>query len=124
APLDNVLRFVAELIDRQEPSGICSISLFDADGALRIRAAPKLPPGFVAAVGRVAMCPDHCAHRPERFIISDVAKDPSFAQYRELALAHGLRACSSTPIRAREGAVLGTLAVYHARPHTPKEREI
>jgi signal transduction histidine kinase len=58
--------------------------------------------------------------------VEDIATDPLWADYRNLALAHHLRACWSTPIRGRNGDVLGTFAVYHREPRgpEPKEREL
>src|SRR4029079_7859755 len=42
--------------------------------------------------------------------------------YRELALAHGLRACWSTPIFDAHQRVLGTFALYFRTPGLPTER--
>jgi PAS domain S-box-containing protein len=59
-------------------------------------------------------------------IVSDIAADPLAEDYRELALAHGLRACWSTPIFSSEGKVLGSFAVLsrHARTPTPHHQKI
>src|SRR6266481_4708510 len=128
--LSDVLRALATFIDHQSPVGRCCISLTDEDGAtLRLCAAPKLPTGFAAAIHRVPIGPKSgacgtAAYRRERVVIADLATDPLFEQYRDVALAHGLRSCWSTPIQSAEGAVLGTLTVYHTRRRVPKEREI
>ena len=109
---------------------MCCICLADEDGAaLRLCAAPRLPRSFADAMNRVAIGPKSgacgtAAYRRERVVISDLATDPLYEEFRDLALAHGLRSCWSTPIRAAEGAVLGTLAVYYTRRRVPKEREI
>jgi signal transduction histidine kinase len=55
--------------------------------------------------------------------VSDIATDPLWANYRELALGHGLRACWSTPILSSEGRVLGTFAIYYREPHAPTPYE-
>jgi C4-dicarboxylate-specific signal transduction histidine kinase len=56
-------------------------------------------------------------------IVSDIATDPLWADYRDLALAYGLRACWSTPILSSAGKVLGTFAIYYREPRTPTLNE-
>jgi C4-dicarboxylate-specific signal transduction histidine kinase len=52
-------------------------------------------------------------------IVSDIATDPLWVDYRDLALAHGLRACWSTPMLSSAGKVLGTFAIYYREPRSP-----
>jgi signal transduction histidine kinase len=56
-------------------------------------------------------------------IVSDIATDSLWANYRELALNHGLHACWSTPI-IMQGQVLGTFALYYRTPHRPNKRDL
>jgi PAS domain S-box-containing protein len=56
-------------------------------------------------------------------IVSDIATDPLWADYRDLASAHGLRACWSTPILSSAGRVLGTFATYYREPRRPTPQE-
>jgi C4-dicarboxylate-specific signal transduction histidine kinase len=56
-------------------------------------------------------------------IVSDIATDPLWADYRALALAHGLQACWSTPILSSAGKVLGTFAIYYREPRSPTPQE-
>ena len=44
------------------------------------------------------------AYRRERVCVSDIASDPLWDAYRELALQAGLRACWSTPPRHPNGS--------------------
>src|SRR5437899_3227675 len=94
--LSDVLRALATFIDHQSPVGRCCISLADEDGAtLRLCAAPKLPPSFAGALHRVSIGPESgacgtAAYCRERVVIADLATDPLFEEYRDLALAHGL----------------------------------
>jgi C4-dicarboxylate-specific signal transduction histidine kinase len=46
-----------------------------------------------------------------------------WADYRDLALAHGLRACWSVPILSSAGRVLGTFATYYREPRRPTPYE-
>jgi signal transduction histidine kinase/CheY-like chemotaxis protein/HPt (histidine-containing phosphotransfer) domain-containing protein len=57
-------------------------------------------------------------------IVVDTAVDPRWADFRLLALRHGLRACWSEPMLSADGRVLGTLAMYYGEPRTPTPAEI
>jgi two-component sensor histidine kinase len=57
-------------------------------------------------------------------IVTDIASDPLWAGYRELALQHGLRACWSVPILARDDRLFGTYAIYHRQPSAPSARDL
>jgi C4-dicarboxylate-specific signal transduction histidine kinase len=63
------------------------------------------------------------AYRKESVIVSDIATDALWDDYRDLALAHGLRACWSMPILSSEGRVLGTSAIYYREPRSPDPQE-
>src|SRR5262249_37667550 len=102
-----------------------SILLLDPDG-LRLRhgAAPSLPKSYVdaidgASIGPVAGSCGTAAYRNEPVIVGDIAADPLWADYRDLALPHGLRAGWSTPVRASDGRVLATVAIYARQPGRP-----
>ena len=56
--------------------------------------------------------------------MTDIASDPLWTDFRDLALSHDLRACWSTPIKAARGDMLGTFAIYHDTPRSPTRDEI
>ena len=56
--------------------------------------------------------------------MSDIATDPLWADYKGLALKHGLRSCWSEPVRDSRGKVLGTFAMYHRHVCTPAEEDL
>ncbi len=56
-------------------------------------------------------------------MVPDIATDPLWVEYRHLAMAHGLRACWSTPILSSAGKVLGTFATYYREPRSPSPQE-
>jgi PAS domain S-box-containing protein len=113
-PEHEVLEALCRFVEEATPGSHCSILLRDpATGRLATAAAPSLPEGYTrVAHGAVGPCA-LAAARDEQVISADIAADPRWAggDWREIALAHGLRACWSTPIRALGGAVLGTFAV-------------
>jgi PAS domain S-box-containing protein len=63
------------------------------------------------------------AYKAEQVIVSDIATDPLWADFRNLALTHELRACWSVPILSSAGKVLGAFATYYHQPHTPSPQE-
>ena len=118
--LDALCRLVEELAG----GSLSSILLLDPSKRLRHGAAPSLPIPYTEAIdglpiGRSAGSCGTAAYRAEPVIVSDIATDPLWADYRDLALAHGLRACWSTPILSSEGTVLGTFAIYYRQPRSP-----
>src|SRR5207247_6273562 len=91
---------------------------------LRRGAGPSFPEAFMAAVDGVEIgpCVGSCgtaAYRKEQVIVSDIATDPLWADYRELALANGLRSGWSTPILASDGSLLGVFGIYGREPRSP-----
>jgi diguanylate cyclase (GGDEF)-like protein/PAS domain S-box-containing protein len=125
-PLDETLTTIARTVEDHFPRLACVLSLLSADGqTLQIGACPSLPSGFWEAiddlpVGPLALSSGTAAHRHTATAVSDIANDPRWAEYRELAHAYDLRASWSTPILASDGhAVLGTLDVYARVPQSP-----
>jgi PAS domain S-box-containing protein len=126
--LDDLCRFVEELA-----SGcLSSILLLDPNtNCLRHGSAPSLPTKYAEAIDGIVIGPSvgscgTAAYRKQSVIVSDIASDPLWADFRELALAHGLRACWSTPILSSAGRVLGTFAIYYreARSPTPQDSNV
>jgi C4-dicarboxylate-specific signal transduction histidine kinase len=103
--------------------------LLDDDGAhLRRGAAPSLPDTFNSAIEGAAIGPraGSCGtamHLGRPVIVTDVLVDPAWEDYRGLAIAHGFRACWSTPIMSTQKKVLGSFAMYYAEARAPLSRE-
>src|SRR5712671_3506643 len=125
AILDALCRLVEELAS----GSLSSILLLDPTAnCLRHGAAPSLPGAYTEAIDGIAIGPSvgscgTAAYRGEPVMVGDIATDPLWAEYRDLALAHGLRACWSTPIRSSDGKVLGTFAIYYREPRSPPPQE-
>jgi PAS domain S-box-containing protein len=123
--LDNLCLFVEE----QAEDVIASILLLDSNGKqLRHGGAPSLPKAYTDAIngsfiGPTAGSCGTAAYHGKQVIVSDIASDPLWANYCELALAHALRACWSTPILSAEGKVIGTFAMYYREPRSPSTRD-
>ncbi len=125
-PLGHVLDELTQTILDQSPSGVIpSVLLLDRDGVhLRHGAGAALPEAYRQAIDGVAIGPavgscGTAAYRKEPVVVTDIATDPLWENYRELALSHGLHACWSTPILSAAGQVLGTFAMYYPNPASP-----
>lgn len=111
---------------------LASVLLMDVDGKhLKHGAAPSLPDDYNRAIDGVEIGPSvgscgTAAFRNEPVYVSDIATDPLWTDFKNVALSHGLKACWSMPIRSRSNRVLGTFALYHREPRAPggQEKEI
>lgn len=122
--LPTVLTESCYLIERQRPGMIASI-MHIIDGRLCNGAGPSLPAAYreVARQG-IPIAPGigacgHAAATGQPAISTDIASDPHWAAFRDLALEHNLRACWSVPIFSNTRAVIGTFALYATVPAAP-----
>src|SRR5258708_27737908 len=106
---------------------LASILLLDGD-RLRHGGAPSLPNAYTDAIngGLIGPSAGSCgtaAYRGEPVIVEDIATDPLWADYRDLALPHFLCACWSTPVFSSQGKVIATFAMYYREPRRPTQRD-
>jgi diguanylate cyclase (GGDEF)-like protein/PAS domain S-box-containing protein len=129
APLEDVLDRLMRLVESQLTGIFSSVLLFDEMGSrLRLGAAPSLPEAYTKATDSLPIGPNvgscgTAAYRREAVIVADIMTDPLWADYKDLAAAHGLRSCWSTPIQSHNGAVIGTFAMYSTTAREPTEAE-
>lgn len=107
---------------------VCSILLVEADGTLSTLAAPSLPALYSQALDGTIIGPDAgtcgaAAYWGRDVATVDLATDPNWVRYQHLRLPTGLKACWSSPIRARTGVVLGTFALYFPFNREPSDFE-
>ncbi len=130
APLESSLSAVNRLIEACLPETLSSVLLLDAARQrLRHGSAPSLPEAYVAAIDGLSIGPavgscGTAAYLGRQVIVSDIAADPLWADYRELALQFTLAACWSAPIYSASGRVLGTFAIYHREPGEPTAADL
>jgi GAF domain-containing protein len=128
-PLESVLeRYLLVVESTAESDTVTSILLLDGT-TLHHGAGPNLPPAYRSAIDGAQIGPAAGSCGTAAFLgqpvyVSDIANDPLWKDYRDLALAHDLRACWSTPIRNPEDRILGTFAVYHKRARSPTKEEL
>lgn len=129
--LSEFLDALCRLIEDIASGSLCGIVLVDPiSNRLKHGAAPSLPLSYNESIhGRpVNLFSGPCAMAAclkEQVIAADVASDTRWDTYewRSLAMAHGLRACWSTPILSSNEKVLGTFAIYSREPGSPTAQD-
>ncbi len=121
AVLEDLLLGVEEAMDTPM---LGSVLLLDGN-ILRHGAAPSLPAAYNQSIDGTEIGPavgscGTAAYYGEPVFVDDIKNDPVWADFRDLALTHGLRACWSTPIKDPDGRVLGTFANYYREPRHPR----
>jgi len=131
APLDGLLEQLIRSMEAQSAEGmLASVLLLDREsGRLRHGAAPSLPEAYNRAIDGLEIGPmagscGTAAHTGQPVYVEDIRTDPRWTGFRDLAEAHGLRACWSTPIVSPGGEILGTFAMYYPQPRMPGESDL
>ena len=128
-PLSAILEALCRYGEELSGDALVSILLVGRDGkSLRHGASPSLPKAYTDAIDGALIGPragscGTAVHRREPVIVSDIATDPLWEDYRSLALPHGLRACWSTPIFSTTREVIGTFALYAREPGNPSSEQ-
>jgi len=128
-PLEETLSELIRIVESSSRTGVLGSILLLDGRHLRHGAAPSLPKAYSEAIdgaeiGPVAGSCGTAAFRGRPVFVSDIATDPLWADYKSVALPHGLHACWSTPIITSGPKVLGTFAMYHREPREPTVRDL
>ncbi len=129
ADLPATLEAIAETAEQVTPDSLCTASLYDAaPNTLRCVAGMRIPAPYLATLQRVAVGPRNgscgaAIFLQRQVIVADISRDALWEHLREPALAAGLRACWSTPIRSSDGRMIGTVALYFRMPRSPLKRD-
>ena len=128
-PLSAILSKIVRAIETRTTDVIGSIMLYDpVTRCMRYGAGDGLPDAYVDAIDglpigpRVGSCGSALYHG-RAAIAHDIATDERWAEYHNLALQHGLRACWSIPIHGTDETTLGTFALYRTTPSRPSEAD-
>ena len=130
-PLESVLdRYLLAIEAAADTDMQTSILLLDNERRCLLHgAAPSLPQAYCDAIHGIEIGPSvgscgTAAYVGHSIFVTDIATDPLWENFRDLALAHDLRSCWSTPIRSDDDEVIGTFAIYHSTARAPTEDEI
>jgi PAS domain S-box-containing protein len=127
-PLPQILDSVCRFVEEHAVGFLASILLLDGN-RLRHGGAPSLPKIYTDAIDGALIGPSAgscgtAAYRGEQVIVEDIATDPLWADYREAALPHFLRACWSTPVFSSQGKVIAIFAMYYREPRSPSLHDL
>ena len=130
APLATVLDVLVRGVEAQTCDGMmCTVLIFDEEAqCLRHGAAPSLPEEYNRIVDgiRIGPCVGSCgsaAYTRQPVFATNIASDPHWADYVELAATFGIGACCSTPVFSSDGILLGTVAMYYRYAHEPSAHD-
>src|SRR5216683_2585221 len=125
ASIQEILENLCIRFDAESSDFLSSILLMDTDGErLRFGAGPRIPKEWAEFVNpvKIGPCVGSCgtaAFLKKRVIVSDIATDPLWSEFRDVALRNGLRSAWSQPIISKDGEVLGTFCIYSPKPRPP-----
>lgn len=128
-PLGGILELIALSIEAEVCGWQCAIMIANEAGTLlRVGAAPRLPEAYRAAIDNlpigdgIGAC-GTAASRRSRIVSENVATDPLWQAFTNLAQLGGFAACWSEPIIGPEGELLGTFSAYAAQPDRPDKAQ-
>ena len=128
-PLADILDGLLRAVEAECGGDImASILLLEGDH-LRHGAAPSLPDAYNEAIDgiQIGQGVGSCgtaAYLGHPVYVTDIATDPLWKDFKDLAAEHGLGACWSTPIEGEDRAILGTFAIYHRTRRSPTSDEL
>ncbi|WP_213740399.1 EAL domain-containing protein [Bradyrhizobium sp. dw_411] len=123
-PIRDVFDMLCRRVEIIAPDVVSSVLRVDGDGLVHPLAGPNLPAGYCLALDGLAIGPDvgscgAAAALGVPVLAQDIATDSRWLPYKDMPLAAGLRACWSSPIKARDGRVIGTFAFYFREARAP-----
>jgi GAF domain-containing protein len=130
APLNDVLKTVAQVIESQNEGLLCSVLLVQDDGLhLRYGAKPDLPQAYLSLTDGMSIGPNEgscgtAAFLREPVFAADILADVNWAKYRSVAVEAGVRAAWSHPIVSHDGTILGTFGMYYREVRHPSPFEV
>ncbi|MCH6266805.1 EAL domain-containing protein [Neobacillus citreus] len=130
SPFKEVLNEIIYLVEEVSHGGICSILLVDENKSMLIHgAAPNLPAEYIEEINKVPIGPvcRRCgseSYFKQNVVVTDIATDPLWHGFKEVALMNGLRACLSSHVLDNQQNVLGVFGMYYNHPFKPSPRDL
>ena len=123
-PLTEIADQLCRRVEVIAPDVVASVLHVDSDGLVHPLGGPSLPDDYSRALEGVAIGPDvgscgSAAYYGKPVLAEDIDTDPRWQPYKTRPLEVGLKACWSTPIKAKDGRVIGTFAFYFRESRAP-----
>jgi diguanylate cyclase (GGDEF)-like protein len=123
-PITGIADQLCRRVEEIAPDVVSSLLHIDAGGLVHPLGGPSLPEDYSRALDGIAIGPDvgscgSAAFYGEAVLALDIDTDPRWQPYKKRPLEVGLRACWSSPIKAKDGRVIGTFAFYFRECRAP-----
>jgi diguanylate cyclase (GGDEF)-like protein/PAS domain S-box-containing protein len=123
-PIGEIADRLCRRVEEIAPDVVSSLLHIDAAGLIHPLGGPSLPEDYSRPLDGVAIGPNvgscgSAAFHGEPVLTTDLETDPRWQPYKAMPLGIGLRACWSTPIKAKDGRVIATFAFYYREPRAP-----
>ena len=123
-PIADIADQLCRRVEEIAPDVVASLLHVDADGLIHPLGGPSLPDDYSRALDGVAIGPavgscGSAAYFGKTVLAMDMDSDPRWQPYKTRPLEVGLRACWSSPIKAKDGRVIGTFAFYFRECRAP-----
>jgi diguanylate cyclase (GGDEF)-like protein/PAS domain S-box-containing protein len=123
-PLTEIADKLCRRVEAIAPDVVASVLHVDSDGLVHPLGGPSLPDDYCRALEGIAVGPDvgscgTAAYFGKPVLAEDLDTDPRWQPYKTRPLEVGLKACWSTPIKAKDGRVIGTFAFYFRECRAP-----
>ncbi|MCP3446333.1 EAL domain-containing protein [Bradyrhizobium sp. CCGUVB14] len=123
-PISEIADRLCRRVEQIAPDVVCSLLHVDSAGLIHPLGGPSLPEDYSRALDGIAIGPNvgscgTAAFYGEPVLADNLDTDPRWQPYKAMPLEIGLRACWSTPIKAKDGRVIATFAFYFREPRAP-----
>jgi diguanylate cyclase (GGDEF)-like protein/PAS domain S-box-containing protein len=123
-PITDIADRLCRRVEAIAPDVVSSLLHVDADGLIHPLGGPSLPEDYSRALDGIAIGPQigscgSSAYYGVAVLAEDIDTDPRWQPFKVRPLEAGLRACWSTPIKAKDGRVIATFAFYFREPRAP-----
>src|SRR5271156_118291 len=129
-PLTLILEEVCQLVESLCLESKACVLLLDSSHCLRAGGnGSRFPKDFLTFIDGIKIGPKvgscgSAAYLKKLVIVEDIATDPLWQNYAELAIQHGLYAGWSSPILCSNGSVAGVFAIYWGEPRSPSPQHL
>jgi diguanylate cyclase (GGDEF)-like protein/PAS domain S-box-containing protein len=123
-PITDIADRLCRRVEEIAPDVVSSLLHIDAGGLVHPLGGPSLPEDYSRSLDGVPIGPDvgscgSAAFYGKAVLAMDIDTDPRWQPYKTRPHEVGLRACWSTPIKAKDGRVIGTFAFYFRECRPP-----